>query len=177
MNVNEREELLRSASEAYYNGTPTMSDAEYDRLWRDHVEDRKQSPDDPLWKATILDMVGAKPQGFRKVAHLTPMLSLDNVFVSDDGNLEELDKWLFGVAQAAGAGEDIVFEPKIDGLSVSLVYEKEWLVAAVTRGDGTTGDDVFDNVVASNLVPLQLEGAPQILEVRGEVFMDSKRVP
>ncbi len=171
------EDQLRKASDAYYNGNPIMSDVEFDALWHVHKANREMMPDDPVWQDTILDRVGApvkSTSGFQKVAHATPMLSLDNVF-EVDGKFDQVDEWLAKLPKFT----PVVIEPKVDGLSLSLVYEDGKLVDAVTRGDGTTGDSVIANIHPGMGIPMTLPQAsthgfhdcPGRVEVRGEVFM------
>ena len=175
----EREQKLRAANEAYHNGTPIMSDAAYDAIWREHQTYRTDHPDDPVWRDTILNKVGASPRpssGFAKVKHSCKMESLDNVFAGDDGNIAELTKWLAKLnGEKAGELCTLVAEPKIDGLSLRLTYGRSKLarnvalLKAVTRGDGETGDDVTANVYKAEMVPLELDCGP--VEINGEVFM------
>ena len=178
----EREQKLRDANEAYMNGNAIMRDSEYDALWREHQDaraDDAHETDDPVWRDTILDKVGAAPHpqsGFAKVKHSCKMESLDNVFAGDDGNIEDLTKWLAKLnGDEACKGCALVAEPKIDGLSLRLTYarigqsEHVHLTKAVTRGDGETGDDVTLNVMMAQLVPLELQCEP--VEINGEVFM------
>jgi DNA ligase (NAD+) len=182
LNNAEREQKLRVANEAYMNGNAIMRDSEYDALWREHQDaraDDAHETDDPVWRDTILDKVGAAPHpqsGFAKVKHSCPMQSLDNVFAGDDGNIDELTKWLAKLnGDEACKGCALVAEPKIDGLSLRLTYarigqsEHIHLTKAVTRGDGETGDDVTLNVMMAKLVPLELQCEP--VEINGEVFM------
>lgn len=174
-NVDQGERTLREAAKAYYNGEPTMSDGAYDALWRRHLEARERRPDIPFWGTSILNEVGAAPQadsGFAKVDHLTPMQSLDNLFVNSETDIEEVFHWLRKLMRSGLPSlARILAEPKIDGLSLSVIYENGVLQRAVTRGDGFTGDDVTANVRAAELVPEVLEPQAGILEVRGEVFM------
>lgn len=180
--IHEDEEMLRKASDAYHNGEPIMSDAEYDKIWQRHLASRTNNPGNSLWGDTILDKVGAAPRstsGFRKVKHLTPMMSLDNVFVQTEGDqLADLNKWIARL----GLGNDVtcVIEPKIDGLSASVIYEDGILSRVVTRGDGEEGDDITANAIAAGLVPQSiLPDEPfdgygafyGITEVRGEIYM------
>jgi DNA ligase (NAD+) len=178
-----REKVLRLANENYHNGQPSMRDAEYDALWREHQDaraDDAHETDDPVWRDTILNKVGAAPHpqsGFAKAKHSCPMQSLDNVFAGDDGNIDELTKWLAKLNDdEACKGCALVAEPKIDGLSLRLTYglnprltKGVALLKAVTRGDGETGDDVTLNVMMAELVPLELNCDP--IEINGEVFM------
>jgi DNA ligase (NAD+) len=158
-----------------------MSDGTYDALWRRHLEARRTNPTAPEWKDTILDKVGSAPRpasGFKKVKHLSPMMSLDNIFVQTEGDpASELIKWLSKIE--TGHLTVIVVEPKIDGLSASVIYEDGLLSRVVTRGDGTEGVDITDNALAAALVPativpdaawgnIHVRG---IREFRGEIYM------
>lgn len=169
-----REATLRRLNTAYHNGTPLVTDAHYDMLWRAHQADREELAD--LWDwPTILDEVGASPavtSGFQKVAHTLPMLSLDNAFEQLGDECPDLEKWVADVRAVCGASTLICIEPKLDGVSLSLTYIDRELHSAVTRGDGTVGDDVTTNVIAAGLAPFKLpEDAPASLVVRGEVVM------
>ena len=163
---------INAADDAYYaKDAPTISDAAYDGLRRRLLLVEKRFPklkreDSPSNK------VGAPPSAkFEKAPHALPMLSLDNAFNDDD--VVEFDK---RVRKFLGIddGETVAFtaEPKIDGLSLSLRYEGGALVLAATRGDGAVGENVTVNALAIDDIPQQLEGAPAVLEVRGEVYMD-----
>lgn len=179
------EHKLRQAADAYYNGTPSMSDTEFDSLWQVHSENRCSEPSDPTWSDTLLDRVGAPvcESGFRKVAHTTPMLSLDNVFEAEDGGCETLTRWLDNVRRLYGGDVVIVAEPKIDGLSLELVYENGILADAITRGDGQIGESVLQNAGPHMGIPLSIipdkpwdgvgsyEHAQGLVYARGEVYM------
>ena len=119
--------------------------------------------------------VGAKPsEKFKKVRHKVPMLSLGNVFAE-----EEVGEFVARVTRFLGLAKppDFIAEPKIDGLSCSLRYEHGALVQAATRGDGYEGEDVTANIRTIGEIPQKLKGAavPAVLEVRGEVYMTSRR--
>lgn len=179
------ERQLREASDAYYNGTPVMEDWEFDAMWNAHKENRQTLPDDPTWADTILDRVGspAADSGFKKVAHALPMLSLDNVFEAEDGNCDALTRWLDNIKRLYGGDVVVVAEPKIDGLSLELVYENGILQDAITRGDGVIGESVIQNVTPHMGIPLSIipdrpwngagsyDHAVGTVYVRGEVYM------
>ena len=173
-----RIELERIASEmalhdvAYYqNDTPMISDADYDALRQRNDEIEKRFPnlirdDSPSLR------VGAKPsQGFKKVQHGIPMLSLGNAFDKSDVDdfLERLRKFL-GLSDAQTLA--ITHEPKIDGLSANIRYEKGRLKVAATRGDGQEGEDITENIKKISDIPDTLQGdVPDVIEIRGEVYM------
>jgi DNA ligase (NAD+) len=162
---------------AYYVlDAPTVSDAEYDRLFRRLQEIEREHPD-LVTPDSPTQRVGTSKLGqFREVRHAKPMLSLDNVF--EEEGLAAFDKR----ARDRLAGADIVLEhlsywaePKLDGAAVSLRYENGELVFGATRGDGTTGEDITHNVRTIRSIPLRLRGKPPpILEVRGEIYMPKK---
>jgi DNA ligase (NAD+) len=155
-----------------YHGedAPTVSDADYDALRRRYVELEAAFP--ALADADSLSQkVGAAPsEKFAKVRHAVPMLSLGNIFADD-----EVEEFCARVRRFLGLSDEapleVVAEPKIDGLSCSLRYEGGRLVQAATRGDGYEGEDVTANVRTIAAIPARLEGAPDILEARGEVYM------
>ena len=148
---------------------PSIPDAEYDRLLRELEELERSHPDlaDP---DSPTRRVGDRPSGrFEEVAHAVPMLSLGNAF-SD----EEVADFVARIEKETGDADPVFSaEPKLDGLAVSLRYEYGVLVRGATRGDGSTGEDVTANLRTIRCIPLKLLGAaPDVLEVRGEVFMD-----
>ncbi|EGQ8180420.1 NAD-dependent DNA ligase LigA [Vibrio parahaemolyticus] len=165
-----KESLHYHAVRYYVEDNPEIPDAEYDRLMRELLEIEAQHPD-LVTVDSPSQRVGGKPLSeFSQVTHEVPMLSLDNAF--DDSELDSFHKR----AQDRIGGESIkqyCCEPKLDGLAVSLLYEKGILVQAATRGDGTTGENITENVRTINAIPLKLRGDdwPARLEVRGEVFM------
>ncbi|QFS82256.1 DNA ligase [Roseivivax sp. THAF40] len=162
---------LATANDEYYlRDAPTLSDAEYDRLKRRNAAIEARFP-----KLKRLDspseQIGAAPSdGFDKVQHRVRMLSLSNAFEDDD--ITEFDT---RIRRYLGLGADehlnYTAEPKIDGLSLSLRYENGQLVEAATRGDGAEGENVTANARTIDDIPKKLEGAPDVLEVRGEVYM------
>ncbi|MDX6428548.1 MAG: ligase [Streptosporangiaceae bacterium] len=178
-------ELSRDIDEANYRyyvlDTPTLSDADYDRLMRDLQALEEQypelvTPDSPTQR------VGAPiTTDFATVAHLERMQSLDNAMDED-----ELLAWGDRVEKGAGSVSGYLCELKIDGLAIALLYENGRLVRGVTRGDGRTGEDVTNNIRTIAAIPTRLEGrvgegaeggagantgVPELLEVRGEVYL------
>ncbi|MEX0319710.1 MAG: NAD-dependent DNA ligase LigA [Ruegeria sp.] len=162
--------LLR-ANEAYHAAdAPEISDADYDALKRRNAEIEAQFPD--LKRAdSPSEQVGARPaEGFAKVTHTVRMLSLGNAF--DDEDVADFDRSIrkyLGLPDAAPLA--YTAEPKIDGLSLSLRYENGALAQAATRGDGEVGENVTANARTIADIPQKIEGAPEVLEVRGEVYM------
>ncbi|TIH08109.1 NAD-dependent DNA ligase LigA [Pseudomonas leptonychotis] len=157
---------------------PSIPDAEYDRLFRELQALESQYPQ-LVTPESPTQRVGAEAlSAFGEVRHEIPMLSLGNAFEEED--LRAFDRSVqagLGLkgGDLFGAGVEVEYscEPKLDGLAVSLRYENGQLVRGATRGDGSTGEDISSNVRTIRNVPLKLqgEGWPQILEVRGEVFM------
>ena len=163
--------LLDKANRAYYQAdAPLMADADFDALKRRNAEIEARFP--ALKRAdSPTDQVGAPPaEGFGKIRHAMRMLSLANAF--DDNDLRDFDARVRRyLGMPADAPLAYTAEPKIDGLSLSLRYEKGVLIHAATRGDGETGEDVTANAATIEEIPKQLTGAPDLLEVRGEVYM------
>jgi len=166
-----RRELERASYEYYVLDRPTVSDAQYDKLYRELVELEEahptlRTPDSPTQR------VGAEPASqLGKHTHLVPMLSLSNSF-----NDEELADWEERIVRLAGddvkkAGYNC--ELKIDGAAVALTYRQGVLIAGATRGNGTIGELVTTNLRTIRDIPLRLRGAdhPAMMEVRGEVYM------
>jgi DNA ligase (NAD+) len=162
---------LADANLAYHtDDAPIMSDAEFDALkrWNAQIEERFPDlirPDSPSGQ------VGAPvAEGFGKVKHAAAMLSLANAF-----DPEDVEEFAARLRRYLGMTDDqtldYIAEPKIDGLSLSLRYENGSLVMAATRGDGSVGENVTANARTIADIPQQLKGAPDVLEVRGEVYM------
>ncbi|MEX0339871.1 MAG: NAD-dependent DNA ligase LigA [Arenibacterium sp.] len=164
-------EALARADTAYHaEDAPEISDADYDRLKRRNAEIEAAFPDLKRDDSPS-DQIGARVQsGFAKVTHDVRMLSLGNAF--DDDDVQDFDT---SIRKYLGLSGDNALaytaEPKIDGLSLSLRYEAGKLVQAATRGDGSVGENVTENARTIEDVPLEISGAPDILEVRGEVYM------
>src|SRR6056297_2252200 len=164
-------DAIGRANRAYHaEDAPEISDAEYDALKRRNAQIEARFPD--LKRAdSPSEQVGAAPsETFSKVRHEKPMLSLGNAF--DDADVADFVR---SVRVWLGLGGDaplaFTVEPKIDGLSLSLLYEAGRLIRAATRGDGETGEDVTANARTIDDIPERLTGAPERLEVRGEVYM------
>lgn len=162
---------IRHHDKLYYDASaPELDDAGYDALRLRNTALEERFPD--LKRAdSPSDRVGSPvSDGFAKVRHARPMLSLGNAFDEED-----VRDFLARVRRFLGLAEDApvatVAEPKIDGLSLSLRYVDGALMQAVTRGDGTEGEDVTANARTLNDIPDRIEGAPAVLEVRGEVYM------
>jgi len=155
----------------YQKDTPTITDAAYDKL-RAALETLEAEHPELVTPDSPTQNVGAAPSaGFKKVKHAVPMLSLSNAMVEQDVHdfIERVRKFL---SLSSDDKIEIVAEPKIDGLSCSLRYEERKLVLAATRGDGAEGEDITDNVRTIKDVPQELpQGAPDVLEVRGEIYM------
>ncbi len=162
-----RAEIRRHERLYYVEDRPEITDAEFDALMRELKGLEAEHPDLVAPDSPTQRVGGAPVSELPGVRHEVPLLSLENAY--DD---EELKAWLTRVSDRLdGRTPEIVCELKIDGLSVSLVYEEGVLVRAATRGDGTTGEDVTPNVKTIRSVPLTLPPpAPRLLEVRGEVY-------
>ena len=163
--------VLGQANAAYHTkDAPDISDAAYDALKARNLAIEARFP--ALKRAdSPSEQVGAAPaDGFSKVSHAVRMLSLGNAF--DDDDITEFDtrirKYL---GLDAGVPLAYTAEPKIDGLSLSLRYENGTLVQAATRGDGSVGENVTANARTIDDIPEEISGAPEVLEVRGEVYM------
>ncbi len=166
------EELCRILKEAnylyYVQDNPTMPDFEYDRLLRELEELEMAHPELVTPDSPTQRVGGEALTKFDKVTHIVPLMSLQDVF-----SPEELTEF---VEKTLETYPNSVFsvEPKIDGLSVALEYENGLFVRGATRGDGVTGEDVTKNLKTIRSIPMRLEGAPERLIVRGEVFMPKK---
>ncbi|WP_093328336.1 NAD-dependent DNA ligase LigA [Thalassotalea agarivorans] len=171
LRIDQIKALIHQYNHEYYVlDNPTVPDAEYDRLMRELIELEAQHPDLKTLDSPSQKVGGEALKAFEQVTHQIPMLSLDNVFSE-----QEWQAFVKRIQDRLGSQASISFcaEPKLDGLAVSLRYEDGVLVQAATRGDGTTGENITDNIRTIKSIPLKLYGEqyPGVLEVRGEVFM------
>ena len=160
------------ARAAYYDrDAPVLSDAEYDKLYRELEDFEAQYPQYRSADSPTTQVGGAASEAFAPVEHLQQMTSLDDVF-----SLEELAGWETRMANDTGRSDlDMLTEVKIDGLAVNLLYENGVLSRAATRGDGWVGEDVTANVRTISCIPHRLKGVvPARVEIRGEVYFPTK---
>ncbi len=161
---------IEDANYRYYVlDDPSIPDIEYDRLMRE-LEALETAHPDLADRASPTQRIGTKPSSkFEEVVHTVPMLSLANAFAD-----EEVQDFVDRIEKETGDGAPVFsVEPKLDGLAISLRYERGLFVRGATRGDGTTGEDVTTNLRTIQCIPLRLRGeaVPEVLDVRGEVFM------
>ena len=156
--IQRHEELYRKKH------APEISDFEFDKLV-DQLADLER--EFPMFAGPDLGIGDDKSEGFQQADHKAPMLSLDNTY--DEADFRAFGDRLYKAL--GGAGLEFIVEPKVDGVAVSLTFEKGQFVRAVTRGNGTRGDDVTANVSLIREIPRTLKGAPDLLEVRGEIYM------
>ncbi len=170
-----RSEIRRHDNLYYVHSQPEISDKEYDDLLRElkkleEAHPQFGSPDSPTVRVS-----GGVLDGFKTVEHQTPMLSLDNAY-----SFEEVKEWGERLVKRLGSAQDIeyVVEQKIDGVSANLFYKKGSLAVGATRGDGATGEDVTANIRTIRSIPLRLCGksVPELIEVRGEVYLDKEEL-
>ncbi|MDE3217193.1 MAG: NAD-dependent DNA ligase LigA, partial [Gemmatimonadota bacterium] len=166
-----REQLERASHEYYVLDRPSLSDRDYDRLFRELQALEAEHPalrtaDSPTRR------IGAEPRtAFRKHTHLVPMISLGNAFT--EGELSAWEERLARLVSDDAQRSGYVCELKIDGAAVSLTYREGVLETGATRGNGAVGEDVTANLRTLHDIPLRLRGTghPPLVEVRGEVYM------
>ena len=164
-----REEIRKHDRLYYQDAAPIISDRQYDRLYKDLIDLETQFPD-LLTPDSPTQRVGGKPlEAFAQIQHRAPMLSLDNTYSE-----QEVANFYKRITRPlADEKIPVVIEPKVDGVAVSVMYEKGRLKYAATRGDGLVGDDITQNIKTIRSVPHQLRGEPpDIFEVRGEAYLD-----
>ena len=160
------EEIADHQFKYYVLDAPSISDAAFDKLWKELVELEKKYPQYRLESSPTLQVGGGFSTSFAQFDHIEKMMSLDNVF-----DESELATW-FDRIEKSGVKNSWLCEVKVDGLAINLLYEDGRLTRALTRGNGTTGEDVTLNIKTIKSVPTELSGKnlPATLEVRGEVF-------
>ena len=169
--IQELSEAIKDHQFKYYVlDAPAITDAEFDKLWKELIALEAKHPQYKLPDSPTSDVGGGFATHFEQHDHIEKMMSLDNVFDAD-----ELDTW-FDRIEKTGAKNTWLCEVKVDGLAINLLYEKGRLTRALTRGNGTTGEDVTLNIKTIKSVPTELTGKnlPDTLEVRGEVFFPIK---
>lgn len=172
-------DIVRHNNELYYaQAQPEISDAEYDKLYREIEELEREHPEFITPDSPTQRVGNDLSEGFRKVTHPAPMQSIDDIFEHKPGEEDtdaELVEFYNRLADSLGMeAPRVTIEPKIDGCAVTLLYRNGKLEYAATRGDGRTGDDITANVRTIQSVPFILPaGAPELLEVRGEIYMPS----
>ncbi|MDA7508593.1 NAD-dependent DNA ligase LigA [Akkermansiaceae bacterium] len=165
-----RAELNRHNQLYYQDAQPEVSDAEYDRLFRELEDLEKVNPEFHDPNSPTHRVGGAPLENFEQRAHLLPMLSIDDLFSE-----EEVNEFFKRLQKGLDLEKiPLTVEPKIDGVACSLIYRDGSLDYALTRGDGSRGDDISQNVRTIRNIPLTLKNAPPLLEVRGEIFMPSE---
>nr|WP_245616249.1 NAD-dependent DNA ligase LigA [Corynebacterium doosanense] len=167
---NELAEEVRSHREAYYNGEPSIPDADFDKLFQSLLRLEEQHPELAVPDSPTMEVGAPAPEEstFANVEHLQRLMSLDNVFDDD-----ELAEWLERTPADA-----YLTELKVDGVSIDLVYRDGALERAATRGDGRVGEDVTANVRVIEDIPHQLSGEPPaLIEVRGEIYIRPEDFP
>ncbi|MEY3170471.1 MAG: hypothetical protein RL765_518 [Pseudomonadota bacterium] len=168
--------LIEKLNKAYYlNDKPLVSDAEYDRIKKDILDFEKKNPK-IISKDSPTKKVGFAPsEKFTKVKHLIPMLSLDNAFTKDD--VEDFLKKIRNYLNfEKDAPVELTAEPKIDGISASLIYKNNKIIRGLSRGDGEYGEDITENLLTIKDIPKILDGEniDKEFEIRGEVYIGKK---
>jgi DNA ligase (NAD+) len=165
-----KQQLHYHAVKYYVEDSPEIPDAEYDRMMQELLKLEEANPELVTLDSPSQRVGGTPLEGFTQVQHEIPMLSLDNAFSDED--LDAFSKRMLDRLNTLNLGA-FCCEVKLDGLAVSLLYENGVLVQAATRGDGSTGENITENVRTISAIPLKLQGddIPTRLEVRGEVFM------
>ncbi|MCD6485775.1 MAG: NAD-dependent DNA ligase LigA [Syntrophobacterales bacterium] len=168
-------DLINHHNKLYYQlDDPEISDSEYDRMMRELIELENQYAGHIDLSASPTQRVGAAPlEKFDSIPHLSPMLSLSNAFSE-----EEITSFDERIKRLLGTQEDISFvvEPKLDGIGVNLLYKNGFLKSGSTRGDGTIGEDITQNLRTIHAIPLKMKSAgtppiPDLIEIRGEVYI------
>ena len=161
------EEVRRHDHLYYIQAQPEISDVAYDRLYRELADLEKAHPELVDENSPTRKVGGTPLDSFRTVAHAIPMQSLNNTYSEAD-----LDEFLTRVEKNLhGQTAEFVIEPKVDGVAVSVRFEKGRLVQGLTRGDGEKGDDITENLKTIRVLPLSVPDLPAVIEFRGEVYL------
>ena len=167
-----RDELNHHSYLYYVLAQPEISDQQFDRLMKELIDLEEKHPELKTPDSPTARVGGQPIEGFTQVEHAVPMMSIDNTY-----NEEDVRAFDERMRKALGAENvNYVLEPKVDGVASSLRYEKGLLVLAATRGDGRVGDDITAQARTINAIPLRLHASknlPDILEIRGEVYMNN----
>jgi len=161
------DEVRRHDRLYYVEAQPEISDSAYDRLYRELLDLEKSHPE-LIHENSPTRKVGGTPlDSFRTVAHAVPMQSLNNTYSE-----QEMEEFLARVEKNLhGQSAEYAIEPKVDGVAVSVRFEKGRLVQGLTRGDGEKGDDITENLKTIRTLPLSVPGLPAVIEFRGEVYL------
>jgi len=167
--------FLKKHNKYYFTqDAPKVSDSEYDKVKKETLELVKKNPYlDKIINASSI--VGARPSNkFKKILHLKPMLSLSNAF--DRGDMVDFLKKINNFLNLKKENLELFSEPKIDGISATLIYEKGSLVKGLSRGDGVTGEDILSNLKTINEIPKKIisKEVPNLLEIRCEIYIGKK---
>lgn len=166
-----RREIREHDKRYYEEAAPTISDRDYDRFYKELVDLEAKFPELVTPESPTQRVGGTPLQAFDQIQHRVPMLSLDNTYSE-----EEVANFYKRITKLLPDEKiRVVIEPKVDGVAVSVMYENGKLKYAATRGDGSVGDDITQNIKTIKSVPHQLRGgAPKVFEVRGEAYLDRK---
>ena len=172
---NNKKKILKKHNKLYFsNDNPEISDSDYDKLKKEIIDLEKKYKF--LKKETKKnDLIGAPPSNkFKKVKHLVPMLSLSNAFENQD--IKDFIKKINNYLKFEDKKIELFSEPKIDGISASLIYENGLLTRGLSRGDGSTGEDILENLKTINDIPKKIlsNEVPNLLEIRCEVYIGKK---
>ena len=167
-------ELLKKYNKQYFTqDSPTITDKNYDDLKKEILVLEKKIKINQ--SESVLNIIGAEPSNkFKKIDHSRPMLSLSNAFDLED--MKDFIKKIKNFIKSENLNLQLSSEPKIDGISAALTYENGNLVKGLSRGDGTTGEDILENLKTIGQIPKKIKDKdlPEIIEVRGEVYIGKK---
>ena len=171
----EKIKIIKEHNDLYYNqDDPQISDAEYDYLKKELLELEKSKPFLKKY-GSVKKIIGTPPSNkFKKIKHLQPMLSLSNAF--DKKDMKDFIKKMNNFLNLNNKDLELVAEPKIDGISATLIYEKGNLIRGLSRGDGDIGEDILENLKTISTIPKKINAndIPELLEIRCEVYIGKK---